>query len=82
MIGYLAGGGYLSEDLVPNSPYIQKLKKAESDASSKGYKKGYHDGRNDGYVAGKSYGYNKGYEEGYSDGADDTLSTLSDYLDY
>lgn len=82
LIGYLAGGGYLSEDFVPNSPYIQKLKKAESDASSKGYKKGYHDGRNDGYVAGKSYGYNKGYEEGYSDGADDTLSTLSDYLDY
>ena len=81
LIGYLAGGGYLSEDLVPNSPYIQKLKKAESDAASKGYKKGYHDGRDDGYVAGKEYGYREGYSDGYDEGASDELAlVLDDYL--
>lgn len=81
LIGYLAGGGYLSEDLVPNSPYIQKLKKAESDASSKGYKKGYHDGRDDGYIAGKEYGYSEGYSDGYDEGASDELALLlDDYL--
>ena len=80
-LGYLAGGGYLSEDLVPNSPYIQKLKKAESDAASKGYKKGYHDGRDDGYVAGKEYGYREGYSDGYDEGASDELALLlDDYL--
>ena len=68
VIGYLAGGGYLSPSLVPDSPYIQQLKEAESDASSKGYSKGYHDGRDDGYVAGKSYGYNEGYNDGLSSG--------------
>ena len=81
LIGYLAGGGYLSEDLVPNSPYIQKLKKAESDAASKGYKKGYHDGRDDGYVAGKEYGYREGYSAGYDEGTSDELALLlDDYL--
>lgn len=81
LIGYLAGGGYLSEDFVPNSPYIQKLKKAESDASSKGYKKGYHDGRDDGYTAGKEFGYQEGYNKGYNDGAYDELALLlDDYL--
>lgn len=80
-IGYLAGGGYLSPSLVPDSPYIQQLKKAESDASSKGYKKGYHDGRDDGYVAGKEYGYREGYSEGYDEGASDELALLlDDYL--
>ncbi len=78
VLGYLAGGGYLSPDFVPNSPYIQKLQKAESDASSKGYKKGYHDGRDDGYIAGKEYGYKEGYHEGYDDGASDELALLLD----
>lgn len=78
LIGYLVGGGYLSEDLVPNSPYIQKLKKAESDAASKGYKKGYRDGRDDGYIAGKEYGYKEGYREGYDKGVSDELVFLLD----
>lgn len=78
VLGYLTGGGYLSPDFVPNSPYIQKLQKAESDASSKGYKKGYHDGRDDGYIAGKEYGYKEGYHEGYDDGASDELALLLD----
>lgn len=78
LIGYLAGGGYLSPSLVPDSPYIQQLKKAESDAASKGYKKGYHDGRDDGYVAGKEYGYSEGYSKGYDKGVSDELAFLLD----
>lgn len=80
-IGYLIGGGYFSPSLVPDSPYIQQLKKAESDASSNGYKKGYHNGRDDGYIAGKEYGYKEGYREGYDEGASYELALLlDDYL--
>lgn len=80
-IGYLAGGGYLSPSLVPDSPYIQQLKQSEIDAASKNYNKGYRDGRDDGYTAGKEFGYQEGYHKGYNDGAYDELALLlDDYL--
>lgn len=79
-IGYLAGGGYLSPSLVPDSPYIQQLKQAEIDAASKNYDKGYRDGRNEGYASGREYGYEKGYVEGYDEAYDDLALLLDDYL--
>lgn len=79
-IGYLAGGGYLSPSLVPDSPYIQQLKQAEIDAASKNYDKGYRDGRNEGYASGREYGYEKGYVEGYDGAYDDLALLLDDYL--
>lgn len=80
VIGYLAGGGYLSSSLVPDSPYIQQLKQAEIDAASKNYDKGYRDGRNEGYASGREYGYKKGYIEGYDEAYDDLALLLNDYL--
>lgn len=80
VIGYLAGGGYLSPSLVPDSPYIQQLKQAEIDAASKNYDKGYRDGRNEGYASGREYGYEKGYVEGYDGAYDDLALLLDDYL--
>lgn len=86
VIGYLAGGGYLSPDFVPDSPYIDEVKKqAASEAYSHGYDFGYDRGKNAGFLSGQDSGYDTGYKKGYSDGYDEGASNelallLDDYF--
>lgn len=68
-VGLISGEGYFAPHVIPDSPYIDEVKKqAASEAYSRGYDFGYDRGKNEGFLSGQDSGYDTGYKKGYNDG--------------